>query len=472
MTLTASQRLAARYKGAFEHATEKDLKRYLQEHPKADPKNHTVKAPSEDKGPSEEEAPEKKPKGEPDEGEGGGKSKEKPEKSKGFFKGLSDKAKAFVGKSSAAVQKFVSDAEHRAKVMEEAGKTILASPKTYAKRLVATAKEEVHEFKEAGGALKSLAQGKKLDHHQKKALKTVAIHMSIAVAAAALTSSGVLAGAIAFGKGMAQKVALKAAAHSLEKIHLVQEITHIGHGAHELLEVMHHLVASEQGEEEKRKIEKIPPDEAFAILVMQSVVKALREFDDNDMSEVLEEASGEASGGEQEKLSWKVSGALPLRDQVLSRLGAASAEFDMMDAWMGRFPSVLMAARSESPDLENRVRQERFVRFFTEGEEVLASLEALEQAFDDMTFDNSTLSMVINQVRQALRIPRKASIAYAISDLDFTPNAQTGRDDITYGIDHLREWAGSVKDWAAKSRVSLKVLGSKADRLLKVYALV
>jgi hypothetical protein len=236
---------------------------------------------------------------------------------------------------------------------------------------------------------------------------------------------------------------------------------------------MHHVLAADQGdEEEKRTVDKIPPEEAFAILVMQSVVQALKEFDDQDMSEVVEEASGEASE-EQEKLSWKVGASnYDTGKQLLSRLGEADALLDGVDAWIGRFPSVLTAARADSADLEGRVRQERFVRYFTEGEGVLASLESLEQVFDDLFFDTQPLTGLVNQVRQALRIPRKAMIAYAISDLDFTPNADTGRDDITYGIDHLREWAGAVEAWVTKSQGSLRVLGHKADRLLKVRALV
>jgi hypothetical protein len=430
----------------------------LQEHPQAQPKNHTVKPKDDVKGAPEEEGHDKAPKHEDDGGGGGeGEGAKKKPKGKGFFKGLSEKAKAFVTRSSESVQKFVSDTEHRAQVLEAAGKSILASPKTYAKRLVATTKEEIHEFKEAGGALKSLVQGKKLDHHQKKALKTVAIHMSIAVTAAALTSTGLLAGAAVFGKGMAQKIALKAAAHALENVHLVQEITHIGHGAHHLL----HLVASEE-DGEKRKVEKVDHEEAFAILIMQSVIRAMKDLDDKDMAEVLEEASGE-----QEKQAWKVAAALPEGQRLLSLIDQGVQSFSLVEVWIRRFPSVLTAARAESSDLDGRVRQERFIRYFTEGEESLATLEGLEQAFDDLSLDVPGLANLAQQARQAVRVPQKTTVAYAISDIDFVPNPQTGRDDITYSIETLREWSDALSGWATKGRSALRTLGTKAARLVR-----
>jgi hypothetical protein len=448
--MSLSTRLVDRYKSAYEFPSEGARKKYLHDHPKADPKNHTVQKGDAKAKPEEDgkEKPEHKddPHGEKPKGKG--------EKGN-FFKGLSEKAKAFVTKSSAAVQKLVSDEDHRAKVMTEAGKTILASPKTYAKRLVQTAKEEVHEFKEAGGALKHLAQGKKLDHHQKKALKTVAIHMGIAVTAAALTSTGVFAGAAALGKGMVQKIALKAAAHALEKVHLVQEITHIGHGAHELL----HLIASEDEDDgETRKVEKIDPEEAFAILIMQSVIKTMNELDNQDMTDILEEASGE-----QEKQAFKVGAMLAV--DTTEYLIDCLALFGRIDAWMTRFSSVLMAARTESEGLDGRVWQTRFVQYFKDGEETLEKIRDMYQALGDMYVEKPALAQVVDQARQALLIPQKAEISQAISDIDFQPDPHTGRDGITYDIDTLKAWASALGAWSNKSQQALRQLGAKAKRL-------
>ncbi len=467
--MNPSFRLVARYKGAYEFPSEDARKKYLKDHPKADPSNHSVKEKG-DESAKPEEGGKSKP-SHKDEGEGAEKSEHKDEhqdphskkdqkgdKPKGsFFKGLSEKAKAFVTKSSASVQKFVSDEEHRAKVMAEAGKSILASPKTYAKRVVQTAKEEVHEFKEAGAALKSLVKGEKMDHHQKKALKTVAIHMSIAIAAAALTSTGVLAGAAALGKGMVQKIALKAAAHALEKVHLVQEIQHIGHGAHELM----HLVASEDDEEEdndKRKVEKVSPEEAFAILVMQSVVKTMKDLDDSDMADILEEASGE-----QEKQAFKVGAAL--ENELPQLLVNGMGLFGQVDGWVSRFNSVLVAARAEAPDLDGRVWQTRFVQYFKDGEAPLDALRDLDQTLDDLFVGSPALAQVVNQARQAVRIPQKAEVTHAISDIDFQPDPDTGRDGITYDIDTLKEWSSALGAWSTRGQQTLRQLTQKAKRL-------
>lgn len=458
--MNPSTRLVIRFKSAYEFPSEDARTKYLHDHPKADPDNHSVKEKGDEAAKPEEDGKEKKPSKDEDKGQDKGHKDEGVEKKQkgSFFKGLSEKAKAFVTKSSAAVQKFVSDEEHRARVMTEAGKTILSSPKTYALRLVQTAKEEVHEFKEAGAALKNLAQGKKLDHHQKKALKTVAIHMSIAVAAAALTSTGVLAGAAVFAKGMVQKIALKAAAHALEKVHLVQEITHIGHGAHELFEAMHHVLASDQSEDDDREIDQIDPEEAFAILVMQSVVKTMKDLDDADMADILEEAAGE-----QEKLAFKVGAALA--NELPQLLAQGVGLFGQVDGWAARFNSVLMAARAESEGLEGRVWQTRFVQYFKDGEGPLDGLRDLDQTLDDLFVESPALAQIVNQARQAVKIPQKSEITHAISDIDFQPDPNTGRDGITYNIDTLREWSSAVGAWSSRGQQTLKQLITKAKRL-------
>lgn len=254
-----SRRVVAQFKMAFEHPSEEARKEYLKSHPKANPKKHTVKAPEEEsKAPVEEKA-------EPGE-------KAKPEgKGTGVLKSLSSKAKAFFSQSSKAVQKFVVDPKHRVAAIKAAGKEIYKAPGAYAKRLVHEAKHEIKEFKEAGAALKDVAKGKKLSDEQKATLKKVGTHLAIAVAAATLTAPGVLAGAVAFSKGMSIKVAAKAALHALEKVHTLNEISHIGHG------VLHHVLASE----------KLSPEEAFSVLIMREVMKELENLDDAAIAEAL-----------------------------------------------------------------------------------------------------------------------------------------------------------------------------------------
>lgn len=425
--------IVGRYKGAFEHPSEEARKQYLHEHPKADPKNHTVKQ-HEDHGGGDDEPHE-------DKGEHG----EAKKPSGGFFKGLSSKAKSFLSHSSAAVQKFVSDGDHRQKVLASAAQSIKDSPKVYAKRILETAKEEVHEFKEAGEALAHIMKGKELDHHQKKALRTVAIHMSVAVAAAALSSTGVLAAAAVLGKGLAQKVAMKAALKSLEHVHLLNEISHIGHH-------LHHLLASEGGE-------KLNPEEAFAALVMQMTLKELENLDDETIAAALEEASGE-----QEKQAWKV-GALSHADLVPT-LQRAGAQVVNLRTWIDRFDRTLLVARSESSTLDpDRVWQDRFVRYFEQADPFTAELEQLDEVLENIYLDDERAAGIANQARQVLKIPRKSQVTYAIADIDFSDNPNTGRQGISYSVTRLKEWAAEMAKWARDTPGKLLDLSRKATRI-------
>jgi hypothetical protein len=443
--MAAAANVVLRYKGAFEHPSEEDLKRYLKKHPQADPSRHTVKKQEEKPKPQEEEGHvDEKPKHEE---EGGSKG--------GLFKRLSDKAKALVGHSSAAVQKLVADGEHRKRVLGDAGKAVLASPKTYAKRLLHTAKHEVKEFKEAGSALKAIMSGKKPNEHEKKALKTVAIHMSVAVAAAALSSTGVLAGAVALGKGMAQKIAMKAAMKSLEKVHLLNEISHIGHGIHHLME----FFAAEKGDQ------SVDPEEAFAILVMRSVQKELESFSDDDMAELLNEVTEE-----QQKTAWNINAATASDlDGLLNRAGGA---LDAIEDLAGKFDRVLVVARSEAAALDDRVWQDRFVPYFKLFDPSFRDLEKVDEALDAIFIEIPELAGVVDAVRNELQLPRQATVEYAISDIDFGDNPNTGHEGISYSIPRLKEWAKAIEKWAASTPGRLRQLGQKAKRISRAKGLV
>lgn len=430
--------IVGRYKGAFEHPSEEARKKYLQEHPKADPKNHTVKQHDDHGGGDEEEKPEHD-KSDQEHGEG-----KKP--SGGFFKGLSSKAKSFLSHSSAAVQKFVADGDHRKKVLKSATQSIKDSPKVYAKRILETVKEEVHEFKEAGEAIKHAAQGKELNPHQKKALRTVAIHMSVAITAAALGSTGVLAGATMLGKGIAQKIALKAALKSLEHVHLLSEISHIGHH-------LHHFLASEDAKG------KLDPEEAFTALVMQMTLKELENLDDDTLSEALEDASGE-----QEKKAWKV-GALSHAD-LAPTLQRAANQVVNLRAWIDRFDRTLLVARSESETIgPERVWQDRFVKYFEQAEPFTTELEAIDDVLDDIYLDDEKAAGIANQARQIIQIPRKAQVTYAIADIDFADNPNTGRQGISYSVERLKDWAAQMNSWAQSVPGKLLDLSRRAGRI-------
>lgn len=446
-TVAQARRVVARYKGAMEHPSEEARKEYLKEHPQADPSNHTVTKHEGEGGAAEEEpeGKEKKPKEKPSTGN----------RAKAFFKGLSDKAKAFVTSSSAGVQKFVSDSEHRKQTMVNAAKAVKDSPKVYAKRIVETARHEVHEFKEAGEGIGVVIKGGKMSPKQKKAVTTVAIHMGIAVTAAALTSTGVLAGAAALGKGMAQKIALKAAARALENVHLAQEISHIGHGAHALA----HLFTAAEGE----KSEKVGPEEVLAILVLQSVLKELENFSDEDMASVLEEASGETQ---------KMAYVLAKVDQLEPALESMMIILDEIP--VRDFNSILVSARTESETLKDRVWQKRFVPYLERVYDKIRELDGPKEIFKDVEagYQVQVLTTLIWQSLAALMVPRKATPDYAISNIEFNPNPKTNREEISYSIQVLREWNQELEKWIKDAKVTLKSLLPKIRRVIKTKALV
>lgn len=467
--------LAARYKTGFQHDSEAELKLYLKKHPNADPSKHTVKAPAgknpkqeaeggkgkkppkkEESGGKEQPKPEAEhgeggaPEQHQEEGHGGEHPEEEPKPKKNFFKSLSDNARSFLESTSKATQKFVADPAYRKKALVGAGKAILKSPQTYARRLVATVKEEVHEFKEAGQALAGVAKGQKLNHHQKKALKTVAIHMGIAITAAALGSTGVLAGAAMLGKGMAQKIALKAAMKSLEKVHLLQEIQHIGHGLHEFM----HFLAAEGAPKKPAAEGKMSPEEAFAILVMRSVVQEMRKFSDEDMAEVVEKAAG---GGVKTASTSELAPAFK----------KAQAALDAVLTSIKVFPRMLTAARAEAQTIDERVWQERPVALFKSIEAALTSVGEADELFDTVSLARGRLANIATDARSRLIIPRKAAVEYAISDIDFATNPNTGREGISYSVGTLRDWAGELEKWASSAKGELKTLEQKAARIVR-----
>lgn len=455
----SNRTIVARFKSAMEHPSEEALKTYLKEHPKADPKNHRVQ-PQKEEGPKKEEAPGEKEKAKPEETSGG---------KRNFFKGLSEKAKAFVSHSSASVQKFVADGEHRKRVLKDAGKSILASPKTYAKRLVETARHEVHEFKEAGAALKHLAKGKPLEAKQKKVLRTVAIHMGVALTAASMGSTGVLAGAVALGSGMAKKIALKAALKSLEHVHLVQEISHIGHGLHGLVDVVREMFASQQQESEDPEQDSedgeddkgpVDPEEAFAILVMKFVIKEMENFSDEDMSEVLEEASGE-----QQKQAWKVLAAT--EPDLVPTLQRITEDLIALSKLAERFPNLMLIAKSEVEGLPaDRVRQNRFITLFNSLQSIYEDLNDADQVLDDIYLEVKPLALIANEARHLLRVPRKADTSYATSDIEFVEDAR-GRSEITYSVPVLQEWNRELLRWIGDTKQAMAGLERKALRVVK-----
>lgn len=275
-------RLATRWLQAIEFSSPETLKKYLQDHPNADRSKHTVKKPGgegkEDHGHGKEDH------GGEDHGDGHGGHEEKPKKSwKEALSGLSSKAKEFFQSAPKNVKRFAEDDAYRRGALMKAHEALTTAPEKATKQLIHTLKEEIHEYKEAAGAVKDLASGKKLNKHQKHALKTAAFHVGLTLAATALTTSGVGAGAAVFAKSMARHVALKAVGSMFEKAHILDEIGHVGHGVKHILDKL--AAKKEKGEEGPEG------DRLLLDFIRALVAKEMEGLDAEDVAEAMERAS-------------------------------------------------------------------------------------------------------------------------------------------------------------------------------------
>ena len=206
---------------------------------------------------------------------------DKPEKQswkdhlKGHLKALGKEAKAFLSKAPEKVQQFVADPAFRKKTLGDAAMALSRAPAKIVGRLINAAKEEVKEYKEAGDGVAAVLRGGKMNDHQKKAFKTVATHVAIGVAVAALSASGPLAAAGIFGKGIAKHVAMKAVTKCMSHIHLFQEVTHIGH---EVTGLLSHIA----GEDKKPDI-----DDLMGKYIAAMVAKEIQGLTDEDVTKAL-----------------------------------------------------------------------------------------------------------------------------------------------------------------------------------------
>jgi hypothetical protein len=216
------------------------------------------------------------------------------------LKGLGNKARDFVAKAPKEVKRFIEDEGFRRKTLQGVHKAIVQAPEKFARNVVKTVKHEVKEYKSAGEGLASAIRGKKMTSEQKKAFKTVATHLAIGVAAAALTSSGPLGAAGALVKGMSRHVALKAVSRAMGHLHVLNELGHIGQGVEGL---MSHLASTGNAQvmlfryaEEASNGGDPDTDEVFGNFITASVAKELDNFDDDSLESslgYLDEESGE-----------------------------------------------------------------------------------------------------------------------------------------------------------------------------------
>lgn len=194
------------------------------------------------------------------------------------LKSLGQKASDFLKNAPEKAKKFIEDPEFRKETLASASESLKKAPEKYAKNLVEAAEHEVKEFKEAGEGIRAVLKGGEMSDHQKKAFKTVATHLAIGIAAAALTSSGPLAAAGAFSKGMAKNIALKAAKKGLENLHLLEELSHVGHGIHHLL----HLAGDEKGDSEEVNV-----NDVLGKYISALVAKEIESVTDDDVTDSL-----------------------------------------------------------------------------------------------------------------------------------------------------------------------------------------
>jgi hypothetical protein len=241
------------------------------------------KAPEGGKPGTKKEAPENTPSN----GEG------EPKKSWGDrVKGLGQKARDFVANAPKEARRFIEDEPFRRKTLQGIHQALTEASEKIVKNVVKTVKHEVHEYKEAGEGIASAIRGEKMSPSQKKAVKTVATHLAIGIAAAALTTSGPLGAAGALVKGMSRHVALKAVSRALGHLHVLEEVGHIGHG---VVGLMTHLASTNNPQvflfraaDEVSQGGETDVDDVFGNFITASVAKELENFDDDAMESSLE----------------------------------------------------------------------------------------------------------------------------------------------------------------------------------------
>jgi hypothetical protein len=260
-------------------------------------KRWVAEANAKEKPPSKGKPKGESPEGKKPEGKEAPKSDESshdegPKKSwKERLQGLGQKARDFVEGAPKEARRFIEDDAFRRKTLQGVHKALTEAPEKIVKNVIKTVKHEVHEYKEAGQGIYAAIHGKKMSASQKKAVKTVAIHLAIGVAAAALTASGPLAVGGALVKGMSRHIALKSVARALGHLHVLQEVGHIGHGVAGL---MTHLASTNNPQvflfraaDEAAAGGEPDVDDVFGNFITASVAKEMEGFDDDAMESSL-----------------------------------------------------------------------------------------------------------------------------------------------------------------------------------------
>lgn len=244
--------LSALSRVSMEHASEDALKKYLKEHPKADPKNHTVEG---EKGKKPSEGLSKK-------------LSQWVEKAKG----LTAKAKKKIESLDEASTKFVVDKEYRDETMKKAGEALKAAPKKYAKEVL---HHFEHEVKEVGSGLARMSKGELPSPSERKAMAGLAIE--VAVAALTIKTAGAVGVGVTLGKSLAKHLALSAINPLLGDAYVFGlELSHLLHG----VEAAIHVAAEKGTTDPEKFVEDLVVAVADAMekgLSNEDLIKALNE---------------------------------------------------------------------------------------------------------------------------------------------------------------------------------------------------
>ena len=278
-----AHRIVARYKAAtspvaMEFDTPEAMHKYLQEHPGADPANHSVK--KHDKASPEGEG------GESEQGEGHHKKKLVPKKTfTERLKSMSSKAHDFVKNAPATVQKFIHDDAFRRETLTKMSEHVANLPEKTLAHVKHAIKHEAKEFQTAYHGVKAVLKGGKMTPEQKHAVKEVCFDAAVAVALTAVTGGfgGGATGAVGsvahhFASSIAKKIALNAVTHGLGNLVKVQELAHLGHGVFE-----HVLEAVTAAEKQTQGDDK----DLLAAYVTKLVQNELKNLDPDTLAEAI-----------------------------------------------------------------------------------------------------------------------------------------------------------------------------------------
>jgi len=141
-------------------------------------------------------------------------------------------------------------------------------------------------------------------------------------------------------------------------------------------------------------------------------------------------------------------------ERVLSRI----------EEWGAQFPGVLRQAEGEVEGLPRGwVWQNRFVDFFKGFDVYQDQLRELDYTMEGLAISSDPFAELAGDARQATKGPgRLGRISYAISEINFALDPDTGEDGLLYRVDKLKGWHRAFMNWVTSSEALLKRLGQAA----------